>query len=316
VKQLLAVAGPTASGKSAAALFLALRFAGEIINADPQQFYQGMDIGTAKPGPKERARVPHHLLDITPPAERPALRLFQRAAGEILDSLWAKQALPVLVGGSGQYVWGLIEGWTVPEVPPDEALRNRLEARAESEGAAVLHQELAQVDPEAAAKIDVNNVRRVVRALEVYERTGRPISSCQQRHPLLADVCVLGMDISREELDRRIEQRTVDMFAAGLVNEARTLLAAGYDSKLPSLQSIGYRDAVAVAAGDITESEAIERTTRDTKRLARRQMAWFKRDDPRIHWVRWDDHDAMAAVVQATLGIPSTLAHPSSNADA
>lgn len=316
MRPLLAIVGPTASGKSAAALALAERFGGEIVNADPQQFFRGMSIGTAKSSTDEQARVRHHLLDILEPDQRPALRLFQAAAREVLDDLWARDTFPVLVGGSGQYVWGLIEGWTVPEVPPDEALRASLEARAESEGAATLHGELAQVDPEAAAKIDVNNVRRVIRALEVYQRTGRPISSCQQRHPLAANVCVIGMTIARSDLDRRIEQRTAAMYAAGLVDEARDLLASGFDSNLASLNSIGYRDALAVVAGEITRTEAIERTTRDTKRLARRQMAWFKLDDPRICWVNWDDHEAMVATAQRTLGLRSTLAHGSASADA
>ncbi|MEX2238312.1 MAG: tRNA (adenosine(37)-N6)-dimethylallyltransferase MiaA [Dehalococcoidia bacterium] len=302
-RPLLALVGPTASGKSAAASHLALAFGGEIINADPQQFYRGMDVGTAKPSAEEQGLVPHHLLDVISPEENVGLAVFQRFAVERLAEIWGRGRLPIVVGGSGQYIWGLIEGWTVPEVPPDVEYRERLMARAQVEGNQTLYDELLGVDPEAAAKIHVNNVRRVVRALEVYERTGRPISSCQARQPIDAETCVLGMEVEREELDRRIEKRTAHMFEAGLVEEVRGLLDAGYDTELPALRSIGYREVVAHLQGESTLDEARELICRGTRRLARRQMAWFRREDPRITWVPAGDLAAIEAVVAQRLSL-------------
>jgi tRNA dimethylallyltransferase len=248
-----------------------------------------MDIGTAKPSPAERSLAPHHLFDITCPADRVGLALYQKLAAGVLEDIWSRGRLPLLVGGSGQYVWGLIEGWTVPQVPPDEEIRQRLEQRARQEGPEALHAELAAVDPEAARKIHVNNVRRVVRALEVYRRTGQPISACQRRQPLDADVLVLGMDVGREELDRRIAERTRRMFQRGLVDEVRQLTAAGYGPGLHAMQSIGYRQAVAHLKGEVSLEEAQAETERLTRRLARRQLAWFRASDPRIIWLANED---------------------------
>ena len=315
-RPLLAIVGPTASGKTEAAIRLAERFGGEIINADPQQFYRGLDVGTSKPTPSQQSLVPHHLIDILDPDERPALRIFQQQAADALDRIWGRQSLPILVGGSGQYVWGLLEGWTVPEVPPDEELRRDLQARADAEGPAALHAELASVDAEAASKIEINNVRRVIRALEVYQRTGRPISSCQQRRPLHASVCVVGLALDTAELAKRIRIRTESMFAGGLLEEVKILIARGYSRDLASMRSIGYREAIAVLNGEMTQYEAIERTARETRRLAKRQMAWFKRNDPRINWLEHDDYEGMSAVVQASLSLWPRLAHRASKAEA
>lgn len=301
-RPLVAIVGPTASGKSAVALELARRFDGETVNADPQQFFRGMDIGTAKPTAAERAAAPHHLLDIINPDERVGLGLFQQLARAALADVWGRGHLPILVGGSGQYVWGLLEGWTVPPVPPDEDLRRRLEERARLEGNQVLHEELAAVDPEAAAAIHVNNVRRVIRALEVYERTGKPISSCQARSPLEARTLVIGLRSRAEELGARIDRRTRQMFAEGFAGEVRALLDQGYEPDLPSLNSIGYRQVVAHLRGDLSLEEAEFRTAKETRRLARRQLAWFKPRDERINWFAPDAIDAMIALVGEHLG--------------
>jgi tRNA dimethylallyltransferase len=287
-RPLVAVVGPTAAGKTGIALRLARAFGGEIVNADPQQFYRGMDIGTAKPTHADRALVPHHLLDIADPSERLGLGLFQRLARDVLGDVWSRGRLPLLVGGSGQYVWGLLEGWTVPAVPPDPGLRAELEKRAEVEGTETLHRELAAVDPEAAAAIHTNNVRRVIRALEVYRRTGRPISSCQARNPLPADSLVLGLELSQLELDQRIAARTEAMVAGGLVGEVNALLAAGWSPDLPALRSIGYREAVQHLCGERTLEETKAAINRATRRLARRQKAWFSHSDARIRWFAAD----------------------------
>jgi tRNA dimethylallyltransferase len=295
---LLAIVGPTASGKTAAALALAERLGGEIINGDPQQFYRGMDVGTAKPSAEERTRVAHHLLDIAEPGERVSLRAFQQMAGEAIEEIGSREALPIFVSGSGQYVWGLLEGWTVPQVPPDERLRSELEQRAHRDGAESLHRQLAQVDAEAAARIHPNNTRRVVRALEVYLRTGQPISSCQARNPLTNPTCVVGLEVEASELDARIARRTAQMLGAGLIDEAAALLERnGRDA----LTAIGYREAVAHLEGELTIDETEALIARNTRRLARRQMAWFKRDDARIHWLRSSDIVGMAELAAREL---------------
>lgn len=276
---------------------------GEIINADPQQFNRGMDIGTAKPSRDERALVQHHLLDIADPHERIGLALFQRRALRALEETWDRGKLPILVGGSGQYVWGLLEGWTVPEVPPDLDLRAGLEARAAAEGTAAIHAELVDVDPEAAARIHVNDLRRIVRALEVFKRTGRPISSCQLRKPLDADVLVIGVDVALAELDSRISMRTDLMLRSGLIQETLRLLDAGYTRDLPALRAIGYREAAAFVEGELTLTEAQSLIERETRRLARRQKAWFKPADPRVNWLTPDAHDEAVSLVVGRLGI-------------
>ncbi len=225
---LIAVVGATATGKSALALRLARAFDGEIVGADSRQVYRHLDIGTAKPTAAERAQVRHWLIDVAEPDEEFSLGRYLDLAQQALADIWSRGKRAFLVGGTGQYVWSLLEGWQVPRVGPDWALRRSLEERARREGAGVLHQELATVDPEAAARIDPRNVRRVVRALEVYRLTGRPLSSWQEKLQPEFAALILGIDLPRSELYRRIDERVERMLAAGLVDEVRGLLARGY----------------------------------------------------------------------------------------
>ena len=219
MRKLIAVVGPTATGKTALAVALARAVGGEIVGADSRQVYRRMDIGTAKPTPEERAVVPHHLLDVVDPDEPFSLARYLELATAALDDIWARGRQPLLVGGSGQYVWSLLEGWTVPRLPPQRELRRSLEEQAEREGAEALHRELARVDPRAAAGIDARNVRRVIRALEVYQATGRPISFWQEKSPPSWDTLILGLTCLRDELYRRIDARVDGMMEAGLVEE-------------------------------------------------------------------------------------------------
>lgn len=283
---LVAIAGPTASGKSAIALDLARRLGGEIVNADSRQIYRGMDIGTAKPSPAERQLVPHHLFDIANPAAGYSLALYLRDAKAALGDAWARGALPWLVGGTGQYLWGLLEDWQVPEVPPDPALRAGLAAIAAESGPEALHERLAAVDPIAAERIDARNVRRVIRALEVHHHTGIPISTWQQRGTPPFDSLLFGIAVPRDELDRRIDRRVESMFAAGFVDEVRALLDSGVPRDASAMSSIGYGEVARHLAGECRLDEAVEATQRATRRLARRQQQWFRRDDPRITWVQ------------------------------
>lgn len=286
LRRVVAIVGPTGSGKSAAALQLAERLGGEIVNADSRQVYRGMDIGTAKPSMADRRRVRHHLYDIRDPAEGYSLAEYLADARAAFEALWARGTFPWLVGGTPQYAWALLENWQVPAVPPDPALRARFQAIADAEGPAALHARLREVDPAAAARIDPRNVRRVIRALEVFEATGRPISSWQQKGTPDFEYLLFAIDIPRPELYRRVDERVEHMFAAGLLDEVRALLDRGVPPEAPAMSSIGYAESVACLQGRITLAEAIERTKLATHRLVRSQEQWFRRDDPRITWVR------------------------------
>ncbi len=294
MRRLVAVVGPTAAGKSALALALAQRFGGEIVNADSRQVYRGMDVGTAKPSPETRALLPHHLYDIADPAGAYSLALYRRDALAALGAVWARGELAWLVGGTGQYVWALLEAWQVPDVAPQPELRAELAAAAERDGPDALHARLRAVDPEAADRIDARNVRRVIRALEVHEVTGRPITAWQTKGVPDFEFRVLGVQCEEQELIWRINRRTEAMYAAGLAGETQALLDAGVPPDASALSSIGYAEAVRELRGDITREKAIELTKRATKRLARRQRQWFRPQDPRIAWAADADEAAEA----------------------
>lgn len=285
-RRLAAIVGATGTGKSAIALDLARRLGGEIVNADSRQVYRGMDIGTAKPSAADRASVPHHLYDIADPREGYSLAAYQRDARAVLDQTWGRGQLPWLVGGTAQYVWGLLENWQVPEVAPDPALRAGLEQYARDQGWEALHARLAAVDPVAAGRIDGRNVRRVVRAIEVYEKSGRPISDWQRKAPPDFNFLLFGIDVDRAVLYERVDRRVDSMFAGGLVEEVRALLDSGVPPGAPPMSSIGYAEVVRYLAGETSLSEAVEKTRLATHRLIRSQDQWFRRDDPRITWVR------------------------------
>ncbi len=284
MRRLVAVVGPTAAGKSALAITLAQRFGGEIVNSDSRQIYRGMDIGTAKPSLDDRALVPHHLYDIADPAERYSLGLYRGQASAALEEVWSRNGVAWLVGGTGQYVWALLEAWQIPEVSPQPALRAELQEVATREGVDALHAQLRAVDPEAADRIDAKNVRRVVRAIEVERVTGRPISAWQTKGVPDFEFRVLGVDREPADLIWRINRRVEAMFDTGLVAETRSLLEGGVAADASALSSIGYSEAVREIQGEISREKAIELTKRATKRLSRRQRQWFRRQDPRITW--------------------------------
>lgn len=285
LRRLIAIVGPTASGKSATALELALRLGGEIVNADSRQVYRGMDIGTAKPSAEDRRRVRHHLFDVADPRTGYSLALYQQQAREALNQIWERNAFAWLVGGSAQYVWAMLEAWQVPDVAPDGRLRADLAAFADGNGWQALHARLAAVDPLAASRLDGRNVRRVIRALEVFETTGVPISTWQAKGEPDFEYLLFGVVVPREELYARIDRRVEGMFAGGLVEEVQMLLDSGVPNDAPAMSSIGYAESVRYLRGETTLSEAIDRTRFGTHRLARSQSQWFRLNDPRISWV-------------------------------
>jgi tRNA dimethylallyltransferase len=284
-KRLIAVVGPTASGKSDLALRLALAFHGEIVSADSRQAYRYMDAGTAKPSPEDRARVRHWLIDTVDPDEEFSLAQYLDLARETLEDIWRRGKTPFLDGGAGQYVWALLEGWQVPRISPNRELRRSLEERAEREGIDALYRELTAVDSAAAARIDPRNVRRVVRALEVHSLTGESTQSHPAKLQPDLQPLILAIDRPRVELYKRIDERVDRMLSSGLIDEVRALLARGYSADLPPLSGIGYRQACAYLRGEMTLVEVASKMKTETHRLARMQNTWFRRDDPRIRWL-------------------------------
>jgi tRNA dimethylallyltransferase len=285
---LLAVVGPTATGKTGLALALAERLAdstsAEVVSADSRQIYRLMDIATAKPTPDERARLPHHLIDIVWPDESFTLAEYQAAANAAIAEIAQRGKLPMLVGGTGLYVRAVVDGLAIPRVPPNAELRAELEALAAAEGPSALYDRLAALDPVAAARMDPINVRRLVRALEVCIETGRPFSEQQLRRPTPYRPLLLGLTMERAALYARADARIDAMLAAGLVDETRMLVERGYSWTLPSMSSLGYREIGAYLRGELALSEAVERFKLATHKYIRRQLTWF-RPDARITWL-------------------------------
>jgi tRNA dimethylallyltransferase len=286
---LLLIVGPTAVGKTELAIQLAERLNGEIVSADSRLFYRGMDIGTAKPSREELARVPHHLIDIADPDEILSLAVFQQKAEEAIAGIHSRHKLPFLVGGTGQYVRAVTQGWSPPEVQPDEKLRAELEKEKEEKGIYWLHEKLQVLDPQAAEKIDARNYRRTIRALEVILTTGRKFSEQRGQGESPYQLITVGLIRPRAELYERVDQRIESMFANGFVEEVNGLLAKGYSPSLPTMSAIGYRECVQVIQGELTEEQAKAEIRHTTRVFVRRQANWFKETDPEIKWFRVED---------------------------
>jgi tRNA dimethylallyltransferase len=297
---IVAVVGPTATGKSDLALDLAERLGGEVVNADAMQLYRGMDIGTAKLPVPQRRGIPHHELDVLEVTEEASVAAYQVAARGHFADIAARGQRPILVGGSGLYVRAALDRLEIPPTDPD--VRSALENEAVRVGGDALHARLRQLDPAAAAAILPGNVRRVVRALEVIELTGRPFSASMPTRELASPAVILGLRVERPVLDERIAARVDRMWDDGLAAETETLLAAGLREGVTASRAIGYSQAVAVIDGVMSESEARQDTAQATRRYARRQESWF-RPDPRIVWLDSQDTDlldkALAAVREA-----------------
>ncbi|WP_055549888.1 tRNA (adenosine(37)-N6)-dimethylallyltransferase MiaA [Streptomyces sp. NBRC 110028] len=280
--RVIAVVGPTAAGKSDLGVALARHLDGEVVNADSMQLYRGMDIGTAKLTEEERQGVPHRLLGIWDVTQTASVAEYQRLARAEMDRLLAEGRTPILVGGSGLYIRGAIDALDFPGTDP--AVRARLEAELAELGPGALHARLAAADPEAGRAILPSNGRRVVRALEVIEITGRPFTANLPGHEAVYDTLQIGVDVERPELDERITVRVDRMWEAGLVDEVSRLEAAGLREGRTASRALGYQQVLAALAGECTEDEARAETVRATKRFARRQDSWFRRD-PRVHWL-------------------------------
>lgn len=286
---LILIVGPTAVGKTEIAIQLAERLDGEIVSADSRLFYRGMDIGTAKPTHEEQVRVPHHLIDIADPDEILSLAVFQQRAHEAIADIQTRKKLPLLVGGTGQYIRAVTEGWTPPEVIPNERLRQELENMKEDKGVYWLYENLKTLDPVAAEKIDPRNFRRTIRALEVIMTTGKKFSEQRGQMDSPYALMMIGLTRPRPELYARADARIESMFANGFLEEVEGLLKRGYSPALPTMSAIGYRECVAVLEGKITVEEAKQLIGRATRVFVRRQANWFKESDPNISWFRVEE---------------------------
>jgi tRNA dimethylallyltransferase len=297
-KPLVVLIGPTAVGKTEISIQLAERLHGEIVSADSRLFYRGMDIGTAKPTPAEMERVPHHLVDIAEPDEGLSLAVFQKLAYQAIAGIHQRGNLAILVGGTGQYVRAVVEGWQPPVISPDHRLRMALDAWARQIGPQELHNRLAILDSAAAARIDYRNLRRTIRALEVIFSTGRRFSEQRSRYPSPYESLLLGLSRPRQVLYQRIDARIRAMLDGGLVEEVRELLDKGYTPDLPALSAIGYHEISAYLRGRITLEEAESQMRRNTRIFVRRQANWFKTSDPQIHWFDVDENTVSAVESQ------------------
>jgi tRNA dimethylallyltransferase len=297
---LVCLVGPTGVGKTEVALLLAQRLQAEIVSADSRLLYRGMDIGTAKPSPEELRRIPHHLVDVAAPDETWSLARVRGEALRAAERITERRRLPLMVGGTGQYVRAILEGWVPPPKAGDPQVRQRLEAIARDAGPDALHGRLRQADPSSAERIDARNVRRVVRALEILEVTGQPASMLRRPQPPPYRILRLGLTAPREVLYARIDARIDRMLELGWVDEVRRLLDEGYDANLPSFSAIGYPQIVEVVQGRLSLEAATTEIRRRTRVLVRHQANWFKPSDPSILWFesRADVTGAVEAAVR------------------
>lgn len=302
-KPLIVIVGPTAVGKTSISVDLAQRFDGEIVSADSRSFYRGMDIGTAKPTLEEMRGIPHHLIDVADPDEIWNLAIFQRRAYQAIDEIHDREKLPFLVGGTGQYIRSIIEGWRIPPQKPDYNIREALTLWADRIGAEALHERLEAIDPAAAENIDYRNLRRTVRALEVIFKTGTRFSELRQKQTCPYHPILLGIDRPREELYERVDERIETMLAEGLVQEVEGLLRAGFSPELPTFSAIGYQEILQYLQGNISLEEATLLIKRNTRIFVRRQANWFKPDDPRITWFQASENlvDQMETTIRRRL---------------
>ncbi|HWQ05268.1 MAG TPA: tRNA (adenosine(37)-N6)-dimethylallyltransferase MiaA [Longilinea sp.] len=281
---LVVILGPTAVGKTDISIQLAEKLNGEIISADSRLFYRGMDIGTAKPSAVERQRVPHHLIDVCNPDETWSLAVFQKAAQVAIQEVHGRGKLPFLVGGTGQYIRAVIEGWDIPNQQPDFKLREALENWAIEIGPLELHRRLAVIDPKAANRILPGNVRRTIRALEVIFGTGKRFDEQRLKTGPAYSLLLIGLTRPRAELYTRVDARIEEMVKDGFLEEVKGLLEKGYKAELPSMSAIGYREMVAVALEKLSREATLTQMKSLTHQFVRRQANWFKQSDTAIHW--------------------------------
>lgn len=301
---ILVICGPTASGKTALAVELALLLGGEVVSADSMQIYRGMDIGTAKPTPEEMRGVPHHMLDVADPAEDYSVARYVRAASACVDDILSRGRLPIVAGGTGLYIDNLVAGREFASFTG--RWRERLQARAREEGLPALYEELRRVDPQRAERLPLSDEKRILRALEVWYETGETITDHDRRTAQLPSryrALRIGLDFAqRPDLWVRIDARVDEMMDRGLEGEVRRLLSAGVPEGCTAMQAIGYKEFLGVLDGTLTEQEALELVKLRSRQYAKRQLTWLRRN-PAIHWIYWEKDRDFARALQISTEI-------------
>lgn len=303
---VLVITGPTATGKTALGVALAKALDGEVVSADSMQIYRGMDIGTAKPSEGEREGVPHHMIDVADPRESFSAAKYARMAARCVDDILARGKRPIVVGGTGLYIDGLLRSEEFADAPGDSGVRQALEAEYDELGGEAFRRRLAAVDPQRAEKLHPGDKKRLVRALEVYTLTGRTITEHDERSRLAPPryrAKKIALDFqNREDLYARIDRRAALMFEQGLVQEVRELLAAGLSDGATAMQAIGYKEVVRCLKGEWTLEEAVEAVQRESRRYAKRQLTWLRRDDS-LQWIRWEKEPEPRRISTDFLGL-------------
>ncbi|HSM24393.1 MAG TPA: tRNA (adenosine(37)-N6)-dimethylallyltransferase MiaA [Anaerolineaceae bacterium] len=295
-KPIIFIVGPTASGKTTLAVQLAKKFDSEIISADSRYFYKRMNIGTAKPNLNEMAGVKHHMIDIVDPDETLSVAVFKKIVENVIESVHEQNQIPIVVGGTGQYIHAILNNWTMPEIEADYDLRNYLETFSEKYGKEKLYAFLEKIDPEAAKFIDYQNLRRSIRAIEVILKTGQKFSDLRKSEKSLYSRKIIGIHWDREELYKRIDQRIDEMIKNGFIEEVEELINSGYSIHTPSMSAIGYREIIFYLRGKCTLAEAITLMRRNSRQYVRRQANWFKENDPTIKWFKGGQLDLSTIV--------------------
>ncbi|QOS99819.1 tRNA (adenosine(37)-N6)-dimethylallyltransferase MiaA [Brevibacterium sp. JNUCC-42] len=297
-ENLLVIVGPTAVGKTALSLQLAQQFNGEIISGDSMQVYRGMDIGTAKASDEERAIVPHHLIDIMNPDEEYSVAIFQQQAQRLITQINQRNHLPIIVGGTGLYIQSVTHAYQFSEADQDAEMRDRLQKYADVEGVEALHRRLREHDPITADRLHPNDVRRVIRAIEIYELTGKRMSDFQNQAAYSPyNLKIIGLTMDRAKLYERVNQRVDVMIEVGLVEEVRILLDQGYSADLVAMQGLGYKELIPYLYGEITLDKAISDIKQRTRHFAKRQLTWFRRM-PQLEWYDMTNPDSYEQVVE------------------
>lgn len=304
-QRLIAIAGPTASGKTALSIELSRRISGEVVSCDSMMVYRGMDIGTAKPTRAEMDGIPHHMIDVADPAENYSAARYRDEARAVIADIASRGHMPIMCGGTGLYIDAVTRDMSFARTPADDELRTRLEKELNEQGAQAMHDRLSEIDPSTAARLHANDTRRVLRALEIYYSTGAPMSQSAERtgeNRELYDLTLIALNMPRARLYDRINRRVDIMCAQGLFEEVQGLIANGLNRECTAMQALGYKEIAQALAGEVSREEAISNLKQRTRNYAKRQLSWLRRDT-RVNWLDIDENDTAATLTERAIAI-------------